>query len=513
MEFRKIGGFNMPTYPQQLITSLCEHLEERLVSFYSIEHQKYFEEYADLNGLVTDTLWEYIKNETQKTEINSVYNTQVKTRRQKKNRWFNSYESSYEKYPLSDKKNPYFTIWHDHDRLMGSYFLKLYDAPDMESAIRDCQKKMDEWSKNDKSLLIDYPLLSNKTKTQVKTSFKNDLIINLIEILLESYDGNIDNYFSKKPDLLLDKPFFAPTKFSVPFKESLDSYVADLVDFDKDDTTFQMLVSYDPNEAPNVGKLRVFDPRDNQILMTLINHINLDFYESKQIILEVGSIAKAINSHPNKRLYDDIKMRLHNMARTSFQMYKKDNPNEPIYTFSFFDNVRTISKEGKEYVSVTFGNTLYESITKKKMISVTSSNYNSLELEMSRLLYHNLQKERIALSTSSVPDEQGYLHKTYDYSYFQRIILFKKKKKADNIQLIMETFQEFVEKKIALAHFRYDKGQGLFHLYYFPLSDDERADLISTGEEDLTGQILDTAEAESNPNPKAVAVQASLNFP
>lgn len=495
----------MPTYPQQLITSLCEHLADRLSNFFYIEHKKYFEEYADLNGLVSDTLWEYIKNETQKTEINSVYNTQVKMRRQKRKRWISNYETLYAKYPLSDKKNPYYMIWHDHDHLMGSFFLKLYDAPDVETVIENYQKKLDDWQKNDKSLLIDYPLLSNRTKLQVKTSFKNDLIINLIEIILESYDGNIENYFSKKPDILLDKPFFAPAKFSVPFKESLDSYVADLVNFDKDDTTFQMLVSYDPNETPNVEKLRVFDPKDNQILMTLINHINLDFYESKQIILEVGTIAKTINSRPNKRLYDDVKMRLHNMARTGFQLYKKDNPNEPIYTFSFFDSVRTISRDGKEFVAVTFGNTLYESITKKKMISVTSSNYNSLELELSRLLYHNLQKERIALSTSSVPNEQGYLYKTYDYSYFQRIILFKKKKKADNIQLITETLQEFVAKAIALANFHYDKGQGLFHLYYFPLSDDERADLISTARINETEQIPDLPETE--------AIQAALDLP
>ena len=189
---------------------------------------------------------------------------------------------------------------------MGIFFLKLYDTSDLYTAIENCRKKMDEWINNDKSLLIDYPLLPGRTKNQVKTSFKIDLIINLIEILLESYDGNIENYFSKKLRPSFGQAAFAPAKFSVPFKESFDSYVADLVNFDKDDTTFQMLVSYDPNESP-VEKLRVFDPRDNQILMTLINHINLDFYESKQIILEVGSIAKVINSHPNKRLYDDVK--------------------------------------------------------------------------------------------------------------------------------------------------------------------------------------------------------------
>ena len=59
----------MPTYPQQLITSLCDHLADRLVSFFSIERLKYFGEYHDLNELVADTLWNYIKNETQKSDI------------------------------------------------------------------------------------------------------------------------------------------------------------------------------------------------------------------------------------------------------------------------------------------------------------------------------------------------------------------------------------------------------------------------------------------------------------
>ena len=152
----------MPAYPQQLITSLCEHLEEHLVSFFSIERPKYFGEYPDLNGFVADTLWNYIKNETQKTEIYSVYNTQVKTRRQKRNRWFHNYETSCDKYPLSDKKNPYFTIWNDHNQLMGIFFLKLYDTSDLDTAIENCRKKMDEWINNDKSLLIDYPLLSDR---------------------------------------------------------------------------------------------------------------------------------------------------------------------------------------------------------------------------------------------------------------------------------------------------------------------------------------------------------------
>lgn len=473
----------MISYPRQLISSLNIQLNKQLVNFFTIEHQNFFPEYNDLNGLISDTLWEYIKSETQKTELNSVYNTQVKIRRQKKGRWLNTYRENYAKYPLNNKKNPYFTVWKDYNQCSGHVFFKLYNAPTVDAAILNYQSALEQWQSNDKNLLIDYPLLFTKTKLQVKSSYKIDLIISLIEIIIDSYDGNIESYFSKKPAILLDKPLFSPSKFSVSIKESLNSYVADLVNFDKEDMIFQMLVNYDINDTTSLSKIQVFDTRDNQILMILLNNINLDFYESKQIVMELGAIAKAINKRPNKRLYDDIRLRLHNMARTGFRMSKKDNPNEPIYTFSFFDSVRNITRDGKEYVIVMFGNTLYESVTKKKMISVTSSNYNTLELELSRLLYHNLQKERIALSTSSVPDKNGYLYKTYDYSYFQRIILFKKKRKSNNILLIMETLQEFVDKKIALTNFYYDKEQGLFHLYYYSLSEDEKADLISINEE------------------------------
>ena len=170
------------------------------------------------------------------------------------------------------------------------------------------------------------------------------------------------------------------------------------------------------------------------------------------------------------------------MARTGFRLCKKDKPNDPIFTFSLFDNVLTKTRDGKEFLTITFGDTLYNSITKKRMISVTSSNYNSLNLELSKLLYHHLQRERINLSTSSEPNEDGFLYKSYDYSYFQRIVLFTSKKKKDNIKLITEALDEFVTKHIALADFNYDPNKGLFHLYYFPLSEDEKSDLVNNNE-------------------------------
>ena len=469
-------------YPKQLITTLCEQLPENLTGFFNIEKRKYFQDFEDINDIVSSTMWDFIKDETSKSEISNINNVQVKMRRQKKNRWMASYEKGASEYPITDKKNPFFSIQDAYSTLSGQAFIKIYDTNDLDKVIESQKQAIQNWIENDKSFLIEFPLINTKTRRQVLDSFKIDLIISIIKIIIESFDGNIESYFAKKPAILLDNPLFSPSKYTVPFKQTVNSYVADLVSYDKDDMVFQMLVNCDPNQADDVQNLKVFDSKDNQILLTLFNNIHLDFYQSKQIVIEVGAIAKSIVSRPNKRLYEDVKIRVHNMARTGFRLCKKDKPNDPVFTFSLFDSVETIRQNNHEYLAITFGNTLFEAITKKKMISVTSSNYNSLDNDLSKLLYHHLQRERISLSTFVVPDPEGLLYKTYDYSFFQRIILFRSKKKKENIQLITETLKEFKEKAIALSDLKYDHQTGLFHLYYFPLSEDEKADLLSTNE-------------------------------
>lgn len=469
----------MISYPKQLITSLCEQLPESLTKFFEIEQRKYFHDFDDMSAIVSSTLWEYLHSETSKTEINGVHLTQIKMRRQKKSRWLETYKKESAENDITNKKNPFYPINQAYHAMDGHTFLKIYEATDVETVIENQKSAIEEWASNDKSLLIDFPLINSKTKNKVRSCFKVDLIVSLTEIIIDSLDGDIGSYFTSKPTILLESPLFAPSKFAVPVSQAFDSYVADLVDLDADDMVFQMLVSSDPNSTDDIKNVKVFDPKDNQILLTLINNIRMDFFGSKQLVIDVGSIAKSINSRPNSHLYEDVKLRVHNMARTGFRLCKKETPNDPLFTFSLFDNVKTINQEGKEYLSITFGDTLFDAITKKRMISVTSSNYNLLDMDLSKLLYHHLQKERITLSTSSVPDEKGLLHKSYDYSYFQRIILFKKKKKKENVQLITDALTEFVNKAIALADFNYDTKNGLFHLYYFPLSEDEKADLNS----------------------------------
>ncbi len=464
-------------YPKQLISALSKQINKKLVDYFELENRKYFKDWDDLNHIVEDTLWDYIKNETEKPELKYIHTMQSKMQYQRKKRWGNTYKINKEKYPVTSKKHPFYSIYHDSQTRSGHSFHKLYGSSDISAVIDHYEAAIDNWIRDENSLLSEYPLIATKTPHQIVSSFQLDLIVNLLAIIIESLDGNIKSYFAKKPDILLDKPIFAASKFSIPFKASIDSYVADLTSFDKDDMVFQMLVNHSKAQSKDIQKFNVFDQKDNQILLTLINNAKLDFYNNKTVTMEIGAIAKTINKRPSKRCYEDVKKRLHNMVRTSFRICKKDTPDDPIFSFNFFDNVLTPTVNGKDFAIVTFGNVIYDAIIMQQMTAVTSDNYESLELKSSKLLFHSLQKERIFLYASSEPKKAGLLRQCYDYSFFQRIILFKSKKKADNIHLIINSLEEFVEKNIVISQFEYNKEDGLFHLCYLPIFKDEADDL------------------------------------
>ncbi len=469
------------SYSKQMITDLCEHIPEPLVGFFSTEHSRYFRDFDTLNDIVEQILSDAIGNKDTRQEISLIRHDYLRIKRQKKRRWKQIFLNGINDYDISNSKSPLYDIQRSVYLLSGEAVMKLYGSTDISEITNSITEKVLTWASDESKFLIDYPLITTKTKNQVVSSFKTDMVLAMSTIITDLYGGNLNSYFSKKPELLLASPIFSPTRYSVPVKKDCDpKYSLTLVTYEQDDYIFQMNYVPDPLEKEELHARRVFDQKDNQLLLNIINNINLDFYQSQQLVIEVGTLAKTFNAKPNKYMYEDVKLRVHNMQRVLFRYYKKTNLNEPIFSYGFFESVKTIEQDGKEYLQIVFGNTLFEEITKQRMIAVTSNTYNSLDLDLSKLLYHHFQRERVSLSAMNIFSEGDLLDRSYDYSYFQRIILFKSKKKKENIKLIIDSLHEFVDKGIAISHFDYNDHTGIFHLYYFPLTNDEKADLIST---------------------------------
>lgn len=464
---------------KQLITTLCEHLPDNITDFFNIEQKKYFNDYSSINDLVSETFRElYTDSEIKKTDINAKKKAETKKRTQRKKRWVDLFNQNIISYPLSDENNPFYNINLSFQSLPGQAFITLYGTNDIDKVMDSIKDDIRRWNDNNDSLLIEFPLLSSKTLNQIVSSYKTDLLIALMKIIVSLWNGNIQSFFNQKPSFLMEHPLFTPQKTSVPLIKTVDSYVVDLFSYDKEDLVFQAYLN--SGEEPRNSSLDIFDERDHQILLYTMNDISLSFYQNREFVVDPGAVAKSINPHPNAALYEDIVARFHRMQGVGFRLFKKSDMTKPILSFSFFDTVMNDESSGKLYLRIIAGNAVYDAITKQQVIRVKSADYNALEQKMSRLLFHHLQKERINLSNTNRPDEDGLLHKIYDYSFFQRAMVLKKGTKKAYIKLISESLQEFVDKKIVLAKFECDSPSGTFTLYYYPLNEDERADFTIT---------------------------------
>lgn len=457
-------------YPKQLITSLINQSDTRLSDFFCIE-KKYFSPESTMADIVNDTMKDFLENEASKSELKAILSLQMRMRRQKKKRWLENTTVNSQKYEITSKKNPFYNIHMQYLTLSTAQFKQLYDVEDIEKLKIVFLERINIWVRDPKALLIEYPLITSLTPKQVLAAYKIDLIIDLIQIITNSLGGNINSFLRKKPEVLIDAPFFAPVKYTVPFQTYLNEMAATL--FQSDDLKFEILQSCSDNKRmPTLGYV------DNQILMALFANIKPDFYESRQVSAYISDIATYLNERPNARHYELVKSRLDLMSTVFFRYQNTKNPQrEQKLTISFFDQVYTnTDDENRLYCNVTFSTTFFNAIVKKKMVSVTSSNYNALEKRLSKLLYHSLQRERILLFLSSGPDENNLLFKSYDILFFHQAVLFKKQAKTKTIEEIKDTLDEFKSKRIAVHHYTIEDGR--FNIFFYSLSADEKVDLF-----------------------------------
>lgn len=498
-------------YPKQLTSSLLEHMDKRLIDFYFLEEKKLFSRYKNLHELIEKTLTEYIgtygSKKLGRSEFYNLRYIQIKNRKDKKKRWAATFSANSQKYQLTEKKNPFYMIQKHYNELTGRDFFSLYNDYKLEDVIENYKAAMEKWASDTSCILIEYPFLSSMTKIRLLKAFKTDLVIDLADIVIRSMNGRIDSFFSKKPNILMDSPLFSESKHSIKAEEkkslehehngtaanenSLSAMLATVThqgtNMVPEDIVIKVVQDGYSTEVNNL--LKVFDERDNKILLELINSTDYDFYETKTVNMDIASIAKAINPRPSAALYEDVKTRIQKMAATSFKFYKKENMKRPYFTLNFFDYAKTdgLTEKENNTAQIMFGQILYDAITKNKMTSVPTSSYELLNKKVSRLLYHNLQRERIILYRQNRTGNTGYLYKRYYFSFFQNIILFKSKRKAENIKLVIDSLNEFVENHIAISEFHYNSENETFDICFFTLTEDEKSDLIIDSGSEIDG--------------------------
>lgn len=101
--------------------------------------------------------------------------------------------------------------------------------------------------------------------------------------------------------------------------------------------------------------------------------------------------------------------------------------------FNLFDNIAIKEDAERPYAIAQFGEILSNAIIQKKLISITSSSYDVLQNNLSKIICYALKREQIA--------NQESLTNEYSYTYFQKIVRFKLKIRRKIFSLYKKVFR------------------------------------------------------------------------
>lgn len=455
----------MNQYPKQLIDIFKKNLNEKIESFHKNNQDMY--NLPRIEECIENTLDDYLDGTTQKKDIQEIITAQKKTYRTKKVRLYKKVIENNEKYKATDEKSLFYFLIQQKNILTEEQWQMLYNNNTLQDVINDTITKIEKWKSDKEGLLIDYPLFNTLSNSNKIKAFYHDMFMDLMDITKKKMNGNLEEFYKTTPTFMTETPVFANTKMNILMNHTDTGRFEYL--FDNQDSGYQLKIS------SNTGTgLKMLDEVDNIILNSLINHTGKDFFRTRTVHTTIGTLVKAIypNKRPGAAHYNMVKMRLKNMM--SLQYEYKDAQKDAI--FNIFDNVIferpdiTENVIGTENVDIMMGTLMYESIVDKKMVYVTKNNYDALENKLSKLLCYALQKERVALAA-----EGGEMSGEYDYVFFSKAIMFKEKKKKNNIQLIQDSLAEFVEKQIEIEKFELKRD--VFKITFIPLSESEKEDL------------------------------------
>lgn len=464
--------------PKQLVDKVEEQAEPILVSFFNENKEKYNFPAESFSSVIEEALTEAFVDDS--VSVKELRSAQVRTRRQKKTRWLDNLKKSNESISLDDKDSPFYLAFVFYNNYPVANFKSIFNADNVQDYIDKTIAAATEWVNDINSYFATFPLLSFIKKERFYKFFLNDVLFMALDIINKQYDGQIKSFFRHRPNILIDTPVFNVKSSKVPLTTSTNGQL--LANFVTGNGT--LMVQVDGMKLVGSDSFKALDARDEAIISSLVANTGKDFYTSKTIIVDLGTLLRsAYNTKtPSARAYKDVLDRLHRMANVRYTYEEKDKGK---YTFGVLDTVQDQVIDGKHTILVTLSQRLYDEIIKQNTTKVTKDSFDKLENPIARLLYPSLQRERIRLTLKKqyVSETDTRLKETYDQLFFARSILMNPRTKAKNAAMIEQALDDFVHFNIAIESYR-KINKDNFEILFYALSPAERFDFRIDSEQE-----------------------------
>jgi hypothetical protein len=460
--YKKVNGGETMKVPKYFIIKASEEIQKNqaLIEIYEENITE------DLESFIESLFIKEFQYEDAREKLRAI----KKKLRQNKKRWV---ESALKDYQSESPKNSK-ELKQEYEMLKSyvstfglTQFQQMFQTSSPEEFMEKRIKELKEWVENPKSLLTDYVYIRSKTSKQIKNAIFMDFSVIIGELFVNEYDGKFNEMFVETPFIYTEHPVFSIRQGNLQLSDDVvenDNKIYKYNDYTSvPGYVFRTLVDAEYAQHHNVRNL---DEIDKKIFEEIMKERNENFFTHKRIYVNIGKIVKNVFKSDGIENYDNVENRIIKMSNMHFNAFSK----EEIVSFGVFDYVHIVKRGGHRIAEIIIGEKVYRDYISQQVVRIYSDKVRDFKYQNSRILIFPLQRDRLMFYSNKQP-----LEEVYDYYYFLHKAQFHHSK-AENLKMIEEILNEFIENKVTIESFK--RRGDKFYIKFLPVEPYEVEDLI-----------------------------------
>lgn len=440
------------------------------------------------NEFIFECVMELVSQTKNGLSLQEIKNNYIKNSRKTKKRWGEKDFKDLDNFSsISNKKGVVKEISY-YKPYPSKNLQELFGVNCFEDLIQLKKERILKWSSDKNSFLYEYDFFSCKSFSQKISALKNDILLAIIDIINNIFNGSLEGYLTKRATVLVDNPIFSGKKSALVFYPLEDNVAEDTESVNSkrmfndyyvtEDYVLRTIIQADSNSL-DIQELGSLDEKDSRIIDLIYGKLDPRvFVSERHIEIDLSEIVKKVYKNNSGLNYVDAEKRIYKIAKYSIQgRVKKSGDMKDTTTFyiNFFDSAFVLNDPNskKRYARIKFGTLLYDSYMKNTITKIASYQYSLLSNELAKLLFFSFQKDRIEITVSKKPKENFTLQ--YSYLTFRHRVRFKSNVQKTNLGLIVKALEDFKAKNILIKDFSLEGD--VFNIEFYPLTEREEIDL------------------------------------
>ena len=465
-------------YPRTFYSEIIDKMDNRLLAHYE-EHagEKYYHE--PFHDFAMSIIHDSLTGKSGEHELRYFANEKQKYYRKKKKRWYEYLSRDVNQLSVSEKMHPFYFLGQQKEILTRAQWRTLYGSDSIETIVKREVDRAKEWMEDPDSILIEFPAFDSMTEKRRMQAFVDDIIIAMLNVLNKDYGYRIDNIVRPYVDDMTSGSIFSDTRMSYTNPNAKEDFETEL--FRSEDGLENLILTIDKGAFVEGKAVRHLDVKDQETLLYLIKKVEMGNIDpTSTFVIDIGEYAKLFsNGRPSGKLYDATRERFFRLSNITYQKFRDG---KQIAGIHFLD--ATEVPDNHNMLNITLGPAISTPLINNKIRHFSGQEYDKLELNLSRILFLHLQRERLKAYKRFSSHETDECATTFSYSNFQAMAYLHGGKRK-NWNSIKESLAEMQERHVMVKEYEVDNISYTVRVIFYPLTNEELRDAKWYGIDDL----------------------------